>query len=711
MKKNRLVPLFLILFILSFLFLTFFSEAKTSSNKQKLNLLLITIDTLRPDRLSCYSREYLPTPHIDRIAQKGILFKRAFAHVPLTLPSHVSIMLGTIPPYHGVHDNSHFIVRDEFLTLAEHLKSYGYATGAFVGAFPLDSRFGLTQGFDVYDDHYGSKSSQEFSFVERRAEVVVEKAVDWLGKQNRPWFLWIHCFDPHQRYDPPEPFKSEYKDNLYNGEVAYVDFALGQLFDFLKEENLENNTLIIFTADHGESLGEHGESTHGYFAYNSTLWVPLIISFPGATAKEIEDEVCHVDIYPTVCDMLGIKKPPFLQGFSLSPLIKGKKIPKREIYFESLYPYYSRGWAPLKGFIREDEKFIDSPIPEYYNLAQDFRESLNLASSKNLKELKAKLEKIIKEKSYADKIENEPKIDRETQEKLRSLGYVASLQISRKKVFTPKDDLKTLLPYQSMLMKAMGAYHHGRMDEGIKLLKKIIADRKDFDLAYTYLATIYKDQKKFRLAVETLKEGLQNNPNNYKIITTSGIFLTEVGQYDEAINVLQRGLKIIDYDPEIWNYLGIAYWRKKDYDKALAAYQRALALDSDYPIVFNNLGSLYLSIFLKTKEPQKYQKSIESFKRALELDPNYASAYNGLGAAYSQGGNIERAIFCWEKAVELKPDFTFPLYNLGLAYLAKGNKQKALDYFNRYKTANYRFLSPGEKRELDNLIRKCKESP
>ncbi len=711
MKKHTFFFLILSLLILTVFFSPFFSEAKAKANKPRLNLLLITIDTLRPDRLSCYSHEYLKTPNIDSLAQKGVLFKKAFAHVPMTLPSHVSIILGTIPPYHGVHDNSHFMVREEFLTLAEHLKGYGYATGAFVGAFPLDSRFGLTQGFDVYDDHYGSKSSQEFSYVERKAEVVVDKAIQWLGQQNSPWFGWIHCFDPHQRYDPPEPFKTQYKDHPYNGEVAYVDFALGKLFNFLKDQNFENNTLIVFTADHGESLGEHGESTHGYFAYNSTLWVPLIISFPGAEPKKIEDDVCHTDIFPTVCDILGIKKPAFLQGLSLVPLMKGKKMPAREIYFESLYPYYSRGWAPLKGFIEGNEKFIDTPIPEYYDLDQDFDETVNLAPTKNLRKFKAKLEKIIKDKSYADKIETKPKIDREAQEKLRSLGYVSSLQASKKKVFTPKDDLKTLLPYQSMLMKAMGAYHHGRMDEGIELLKKIIADRKDFDQAYTYLATIYKNQRKLKLAVETLKEGLQNNPESYKIITTFGIFLTEVGQYDAAINILEKGLLLIDYDPEIWNYLGVAYWRKKDFPKALEAYQKALFLDSDYPIVFNNLGSLYLSVFLKNKKPEMYQKSIDSFKRAIELDPNYASAYNGLGAAYSQEGNVEGAIFCWEKAVELKPDFTFPLYNLGLAYLAKGNKEKALAYFTQYKEENYRWLPAKEKKELDDLIQKCKEMP
>lgn len=709
MKKCRIYFLTLFLLLVGVFLSVFPLLAKKGSNRARLNVLLITIDTLRPDRLSCYSSQHLQTPNIDGLAKKGVLFRKAFAHVPMTLPSHTDIILGVIPPYHGVHDNSHFIVRDEFLTLAEHLKSYGYATAAFVGAFPLDSRFRLTQGFDVYDDNYGSKSSQEFSYVERKAGVVVEKAVDWLKGQNSPWFLWIHCFDPHQRYDPPQPFKTQYKDHPYDGEVAYVDFSLGKLFDFLKERHFAEDTLIIFTADHGESLGQHGESTHGYFAYNSTLWVPLIISFPGVKPEEIEENVCHIDVYPTVCDILGVKKPPFLQGLSLLPFIKGKKLPTREIYFESLYPYYSRGWAPLRGFIRGNEKFIDSPIPELYDLAKDFNETKNLAQTKNLNKFKAKLDKILKEETYADKMEGKQRVDRKTREKLRSLGYVSNIQALTRKAFTPKDDLKTLLPYQNKLTKAMGSYHQGRMDEGIRLLKEIISERKDFDLAYTYLATIYKEQRKIRLAVETLREGLQNNPSNYKIITTFGIFLTEGGQYDAAINILKKGLTLIDYDPDLWNYLGVAYWRKKDFKKALEAYQKALSLDNDYPIVLNNLGSLYLSIFLKTKERETYQKSLQNFKKSIKLDPNYASAYNGLGAAYSEVGNIEGAISCWEKAVKLKPDFAFPLYNLGLAYLAQGDKNKALSCFTKYKEKNYRFLLAKDKNEIDALIQKCRQ--
>jgi arylsulfatase A-like enzyme/Flp pilus assembly protein TadD len=707
---KKLSFLFLLTQILGIAFVPFVGGA--SPEKKPLNVLLITIDTLRPDRLSCYSNEHIQTPQIDSLAEKGALFLKAFAHTPTTLPSHTNILLGTTPHYHGVHDNQNFIVQDEFLTLAEHLKSSGYATGAFVGAFPLDSRFGLTQGFDVYDDNYGSKNYQEFSYVERPAEVVVQKAMDWLENQKKSWFLWIHCFDPHQQYNPPEPFKSEYKDAPYNGEVAYVDHELGKLFAFMKNNQWEENTLIIFTGDHGESLGQHEESTHGYFAYNSTIWIPLIIFSPGMKPVVVDQNVCHVDIYPTVCDILGLQKPDFCQGISLEPVLEGKKannLTSRAIYFESLYPYYNRGWAPLIGIIQDNTKYADSPIPELYNLETDFDETDNQAEEQNLDPYQKRLEELLEEQSYSGKASAENKVDRDTLERLKSLGYLSSPQVSIKENFTREDDLKVLLPYQNQLQQAMGAYHKGNVDEGIEILRKIVQERKDFDQAYAYLATLYKVKRDYKKAVEILREGYQNCPTSYKVITTFGIFLTEVREYEAAIQILQEGLKLIDYDPDLWNYLGVAYWRKGDLDEALEAFGRSLSLDHNYSIAFNNMGSVYLSKFLATKDRSDLDQSVRNFEKAIELDPGYASAYNGAGAAYSQAGDIEGAIRSWEKAVEIDPELGFSLYNLGLAYLRKGDKSRALEYLNKYKKKEYNRLPPQEKKKLDALIQSCRE--
>ncbi len=707
MRRNFRFP---VLFIILIVFLvSVLGFSKTDVKKSKYNLLIITIDTLRPDRLSCYNTKNVETPNIDKIAQRGVLFTKAFAHTPTTLPSHTNILLGTTPLYHGIHDNSNFIVDEEFLTLAEHLKSHGYATAAFVGAFPLDSRFGLTQGFDVYDDNYGSKSHQEFSYVERRAEVVIDKALDWIQERQNPWFLWVHCFDPHQRYDPPEPFKSQFRGRAYDGEVAYVDHALGRLFGLLQEKEHMDETLIIFTADHGEALGEHGEKTHGYFAYNATIWVPLIVYYPGLTPGHVHQPVCHADIFPTVCDILGLEKPSFLHGLSLLPLMEGKKLDSRMIYFESLYPYYTRSWAPLRGFIQSNEKYIDSPIPELYNLEEDFDEHENLAQTKTLSQYSKRLSRLIEEQVYADKKKTTKRVDREALEKLKSLGYVSGTQSPPKKSFTEKDDLKTLLPYQNKLMEAMRAYDGARFEESISILKNIIKERKDLSQAYSHLATVYKEQRRLQEAMDILEQGLENNPESYRIIETYGIILTEAGEYDRALEILQDGLKYIDYDPEIWNYLGVAYWKKGDFQNAHEAFQKVLALDDNYSIVFNNLGSLYLSQSLKTRNVDDLRQAIRNFKKAIELDPGYAEAYNGLGSAYGNAGNLEAAIQSWERALELKPDYDFPLYNLGLSYLSKGNKSRALGYFDRYKAKHYQRLSSEEKKKLDDLIQRCQD--
>jgi arylsulfatase A-like enzyme/Flp pilus assembly protein TadD len=672
------------------------------------NILLITIDTLRPDHLGCYGSKTVLTPTIDALANRGVVFDRAFGHTPSTLASHTNILLGLTPNAHGVHDNSNFIVRDNFLTLAEWLKTLGYSTAAFVGAFPLDSRFGLVQGFDVYDDNYGSQGPTDLTFVERKGEVVVGKALEWLGQQSGPWFLWVHLFDPHQPYAPPEPFKSQYPQAPYDGEIAYVDSALKKLFGVLEERNLTDRTAVILTADHGESLGEHGESTHGYFAYNATIHVPLILSFPGIKPARVADNVSHIDIFPTVCGLLGEKEPAGLQGQSLQPLLQGRKRTDRPIYFEALTAYYNRGWAPLHGFILGRKKYMDSPIPEVYDLDKDFGELDNIAGKSDLPGLKKALDELMRSEASPLADGAGQRMDKASAEKLRSLGYLATSQVQRKKVFTAQDDLKTLLPLHAKWSRATAAYSAGRTEEGIGLLKEIIAQRKDFDLAYTYLADFYKEQGRRKDAEEVLREAYGNNPDSFRIIMAFGMFLIDEDRYDEAIPLLHESLGLIDFDPETWNYLGVAYWHKERYDDALKAYERALSIDKNYAIVFNNRGSLFLSLYFKGRKAEDLAKAAADFQKAVEIDPVYASAWNGLGISLSQTGDIDRALAAWKKAVDLKPNFAFALFNLGLGNLGRGNKAEALGYFTRYKNLAYASLPPAEKAKLDELIEKCR---
>jgi arylsulfatase A-like enzyme/Flp pilus assembly protein TadD len=704
--KKRILFLF---FILAGIIFTDYSILGSEAKRADLNLLLITIDTIRPDRLSCYSTKYLQTPRIDAIAAKGVVFTRAFAHNPITLPSHANILLGTTPLYHGVHENSKSRVSGDLLSLAKYLKSKGYSTGAFVGAFPLDSRFGLNQGFDVYDDSYPSKPSYEFIYAERKAEKVIQAALGWLKSQNSSWFSWVHLWDPHAPYLPPEPFKSKFHDDPYSGEVAYVDSELGKMFDYLESSKQMENTLIILTGDHGESLGEHGELTHNYFAYNSSIWVPLIIEGPEIKPARIDEYVCHIDLFPTLCDILGIEKPSFLQGVSLLPLIKGKKIKKRAIYFESLDAYYNRGWAPLRGFIEDGKKFITSPLPEFYNVESDFDEKTNLAPKMNLGEYEKKLKKMEKELSSFGKGQNLQKIDREAEEKLRSLGYVVSQVTQLKENYGPEDDLKTLLPFHDKMDKAILLDGEGKKAESIKLLNEIIQEKKDFTEAYTYLSYIYRSQERIGEALKIMEEGFNNNPKNYAILSGYGILLVREEKLDKAIEIIQKAIALYDLDPEVWNYLGFAYWRKGEYQKALEHYQKALSLDNTQAIIFSNLGALYLSIFLQTKRANDHTRSVEYFKKAIELDPDLSLAYKGLGVAYRLIEKVDDAISCWEKALELNPNDDFIVYNLGITYLERGNKSQALEYLKRYLSLKKYSLSPEEQKKIDALIQKCKQ--
>ena len=694
MRKSQ--PFFPLALIFGLVFLLPLTSPAATGKKEKLNLLLISVDTLRADYLSCYGGKEAPTPRIDSLTRNGILLERAFAHNPLTLPSHVNILTGALPLSHGVHENLGFRLSEDALTLAEYLKGLGYQTAAFVGAFPLDSRFGLTQGFDVYDDLYGDKKSPgPFFFVERKGEEVVSRTVDWLkSRKDGSWFVFVHLFDPHQPYLPPSPYAEKYAHNLYAGEVAYTDECLGRLFRYLEDSGMMARTLVVFTSDHGEALGDHGERTHGYFAYNSTIHVPLVFHsaalFP--EGKKISTIVSHIDIFPTACELLGLGVPPSVQGQSLVPLFKGKKMTPRPVYFESLSAFYNRGWAPLRGFIREKEKFIDQPIAELYNLEEDFEERNNLAPEKEIRAFQAELGELMRKLTRERSSEARTKESRETLEKMKSLGYVGG-QAPEKKDFQKKDDLKILLPFHLKLMDAALFHHEGRPDQAVRALEELIKEKEDFSTAYEYLADIYNDTGEKGKAVEVLRRGLRYFPSNALMRGKLGIFLSETGETQEAIKELQSALSLNEEDAELWNYLGASYWRNGEFDKAEECYNKALALDENYASAFNNLGSLYLS-------RQKPDQALAFFDRAIFFDPALASAYNGKAVALSLKGDLAAAVEFWKKAVDYEPGHRMALYNLGLALLKLNRGGEALPFLEKYLK-----LSPADDPDRQKVIK------
>jgi arylsulfatase A-like enzyme/Flp pilus assembly protein TadD len=673
------------------------------------NVLLVTIDTLRPDRLSCYESKFVQTPALDALAARGALFERAFAHTSVTLPSHTNILLGLTPVAHGVSENSRARVAEGFLTLAEHLKAAGYSTGAFIGAFPLDARFGLNQGFDVYDDKLPSQSSYPGAFSERKAEDVVAAARGWIARQKEAWFCWVHVWDPHAPYRPPEPFASRYKDDPYSGEAAYVDAELGKIFADLAPSGAAGRTLIVVTSDHGESLGEHGELTHSYFAYNSTINVPLIIAGPGIEARRIKAEAGHVDIFPTVCEAVGVRPPPLLQGRSLGPLLRGKTLPARPVYIEALDSYLNKGCAPLRGFISEGRKYMESPIPELYDLDKDFAETTNLAPRTDLGPFKKRYQDL--ERSLQGEF---PKpagrtLDRQAQERLRSLGYVVSSGPRRKTTFGPEDDLKTFLPFQQKLERAIISADSGRVEESLALYASLAKERPDFTPVHTYLAQTLISLGRMDEALKALDEAFRYDPDNFAILTAYGTILVQAGRYDPAVGILERALAILDTDPEPWDSLGIAEWRRGEYQKAKTYYEKALSLDPTYALAAANLGALYFTLYgERDRKPENLVRAIEYYQKAVETDPGMNLGYRGLGVALKTAGRLPEAAAAWERAVALDPSDAFSTISLGEAYLDLGDKAKARKFLERYLGLLGDRISPAEKARVQALIEKCR---
>jgi len=684
--------------------------AKLAAGAPGQSVLLITVDTLRADRLGCYEAGRGPTPAIDRLAARGVLFERAFAHNPTTLPSHANILSGLTPLAHGVSENARSVFPGDLTTLAGDLKDAGYATAAFVGAFPLDSRFGLDRGFDVYDDAFSAPSGGEGELQERRAADVVRPALAWIARQTGPWFCWIHLWDPHAPYAPPEPFLSRFRDDPYAGEVAYVDAQLGAMFDALAARRLLEGTLIVFTADHGEGLGEHGELTHSYFAYNATLKVPLILAGPGLAARRVAANVSHIDIRPTVRELLGLPRRTELQGRPLLGLMRTGRADDRPVYFESMEPYFDKGCAPLRGFIKGGLKFIDTPIPEVYDLKADSGEARNLAATADTARLRRELGALEKALTLPTAGRGGRVADAGTLERLRSLGYAASPVGPPKASFGPEDDVKSVLPFQQRLEKAILLGDQSRAEDGIRELEALVRDKKDFTPAYVYLARALVARGRLREAVRELDDGVRENPGNYALQSTYGRLLVLAGQDGPAEEALKSAISVIDFDPDAWNSLGGIGMRQGDLKKALDCFGRAVALDANFGPAYLNIGAARMALYGRGRDPDDLAAALTGFQTAVALAPASNPALRGLAAALTAAGRTGEALPVWEKAVAADPRDGFSTYNLGVAYFNAGDKARARPCFETYLDLRKDTLTPDERARVLDLIARCRAS-
>jgi arylsulfatase A-like enzyme/Flp pilus assembly protein TadD len=644
-----------------------------------LDVLLISIDTLRADALGAYGNAQAQTPWMDRLAAAGVRFDRAHAHNVVTLPSHANLLSGQYPLAHGIRDNSGFRFPADRPTLATLLRAQGYRTGAFVSAFPLDSRFGLDAGFEVYDDRLagGSQTRNAFLVDERKGPATVAAAARWRAEHARErTFTFVHLYEPHFAYEPPEPFASRFRDAPYHGEVAAADAALEPLLRPLLDQAKDGRTRVIVTSVHGESLGEHGELTHGIFAYEATLRVPLVLFAPRLFGpRVVERPVRHVDLLPTVLDALGLEAPAGLPGRSLLAAAAGGNAPAASNYFEALSPSLNQGWAPLHGVLSDGLKYVDLPLPELYDLAADPGESRNLAASRpqDMDRLRGQLARLRAE----DRGPQRQKEDPATLERLRALGYAAAGQTQQKDRYTADDDPKRLIDVDRRSREVIRLYRAGNLAGALALVQQNIAQRPDMPLAYLHMAYLERARGNLPAAVAAARRAFELKPLDAESVALYAVYLNESGRAREAAEVLEPYMTAVQPDMDVLTARGMALARLGRRDEALATFERARALDPTNPQVMVNVGTVHLMGGDRVRARQ-------AFEAALDVDPDVARAHNALGVMAAQEGRTEEAVARWQKASALDPADYQTLFNLGSTLRLLGREAEARGYLEAY---------------------------
>lgn len=626
------------------------------------DIILITIDTLRADSVGFAGKTGVKTPFLDRMASEGIVFSNAHAHNVVTLPSHTNILTGLYPYQHGVRDNAGFKLDPKHETVAAMLRRAGYTTGAFVGAFPLDARFGLNRGFDVYDDNYGKGAAKlEFALQERPAAAVLDAATRWWNANaGKKRFLWVHLYDPHAPYHPPEPFATQYAADPYLGEIAYVDDALGKAVSPL----LSNGTLLIITADHGEARGDHGERTHGLFAYESTLKVPLIV-WRGQSGHRVEPAyVRHIDIVPTIVGAAGIAKPSTLPGASLL-----ERIDSRDSYFESLSTSLSRGWAPLTGIIHRGEKYIDLPLAELYDLPRDPREENNLLDRQRRDVAEARR---ILTSLHANTDVTSGSVSAEEVARLRSLGYLGGTA-DRKKAYTAGDDPKNLVGIDSKIHQAIDAYERRDLAKAVALAQEVVTEQPDMSSGRELLAFLLQQQERIGEAIANLREAVRTGGQSPRV--QLALLLTESGRAGEAAEILAPLAPA--GDPDVVNAYGIALADEGKLDAAAVQFESVLKNDPNNAPALQNLGI----VALRRDDVNGAERYLT---KALALSPRLPLALNTLGVVYARQGDFPRAVTFWQQAVDIDPRQYDAMYNIGLVEGRAGHTREARAALTRF---------------------------
>jgi len=630
------------------------------------DIILITIDTTRADALGYAGNTNVKTPFIDALAGRGVIFTNAHAHNVVTLPSHVNILTGLYAYQHGVHDNAGFVLDPRYLTVASRLRQAGYTTGAFVGAFPLDSRFGLNQGFDTYDDNYGKgQASLDFVEQERRATAVLSAATRWWKeKEGQKRFLWIHLYDPHAPYVPPEPFLSAYRYDEYLGEIAYVDDSLSKALGPILAA--DPDALVILTSDHGESLGEHGEKTHGLFAYEATLKIPLILARRGIEHRVEPAYVRHVDIVPTILTAAAVPVPKELPGQSLL-----SSVTPADSYFESLSASLNRGWAPLTGIIHGGVKYIDLPLAELYDLPRDPHEATNLVEERrrDVEQARKLLDRMKAELATSPRT-----VSPEEAARLRSLGYVSGSAPSQSH-YTAGDDPKSLVGIDEKMHDAIDAFERHDPARALQLARELVAERPSMITGREILAFMLRQNDLVGEAIEQLKIIVHDPAAAVDDRVQLALRYCETGQPAAAADLLAP--LTTTKNPDVLNAYGVALSDQGKSQQAREQFERVLSFDANNAPALQNLGILLL-------RQDDVHPALSYLNRALELNPKLPLALNTLGVVYARMNDFSHAVEAWNRAIQSDPRQYDALLNIGIVEAKAGNTADARDALERF---------------------------
>ncbi len=652
------------------------------------NVLLITLDTTRADHLPMYGYDKVKTPGLERLSDESFVFEDAISHVPLTLPSHTSMLTGLLPISHGIRDNAGFFLDQGITTLPEILKSNGYATSAFVSAFVLDSRWQLNQGFDFYYDNFNLEEFKQLNpqDAQRPAEETEIEAEHWLeSHKNKPFFSWVHFYDPHDPYDPPEPFRANYQENPYDGEIAYMDVYIDKLMNKLESLGLKEKTIVVVTGDHGEGLGEHEELTHAMFVYQSTQHVPLLLHVPGAKSGRIKGIARHIDLLPTILDLTGIPAQKGLQGTSLLPLINGEKDANKTSYSESIYAELHYGWSPVKSITTEQYKYIDAPKPELYDRIEDPAETRNLFQEKSnyAKVLHDQLNEMIAKYSSKD-LQRPQKMDPETEERLRALGYIGSNVQSTAE--SRKTDPKDKIHLARSLQLASAHTQAQRYREAIDMLIPVLKEDPAMTDAHFMAGVSYIGLKELDKAIDELLKTLALRTDHTMALYNLGYAYELQGKKEEALDWF---LKVLNYEPKhLYASLKIAHlYRQMNqpeqarpyFLQAMEGYQRFLAntkTDKAKSALHSTVGENYFGA-------GDLENAEKHYRAAIDLTPERKTLHYNLALIYEAKGDALAAIQEYQKETELDSENFKAFNNLGLLYRHAGQLQRAANCFQR----------------------------